>query len=96
MRLEWSEKARQGLFAILEYIGSQDVDAAQRVFDELENAAESLLRFPMLGQPGRIAGTRDLLVRPRFRLIYKISNETIFILAVLHTSQRFPEVREIL
>jgi len=51
-----------------------------------------LTTFPQSGRTGRIGGTRELVVpRTPFIVAYRIKDETIDILAVHHTSRRWPE-----
>lgn len=90
MRIEWTDRARWQLVSILEYIGKDNIDAALKVDESLNRAAESLLDFPRKGHPGEIAGTREIFVKPRYRLIYIITEDTVLILSVLHTSQDYP------
>lgn len=90
MRLEWTDNTRQERKALIAYIARDDVDTAKRIDDKLQSAAEGLLIFPRKGQAGRIRGTRDLFVPPRYRLIYKLENDRVIILSVLHTSQKYP------
>lgn len=90
MRLEWAENARRERKALIAYIARDDLDTAKRIDNRLQNAAEGLLVFPRKGQAGRISGTRDLYVPPRYRLIYKVDGDRVLILSVLHTSQSYP------
>lgn len=90
MRLEWTDNARQERKALFAYIARDDLDTAKRIDDKLQGAAESLLIFPRKGQVGRIKGTRDLYVKPTYRLIYMVKGDAVLILSVLHTSQDYP------
>lgn len=90
MILEWSEEANDNLYDILYYIGRDDYEAAVTLDSDLHAAAESLLQFPFKGREGRIGGTRELIVRPRYILVYEVWPDKIFILSVLHTSWKWP------
>ena len=57
--LEWLELARTDLLGIVDYISDDNLDAAQRVKDDIEMKAEKLLAFPKIGRPGRVEGTRE-------------------------------------
>jgi plasmid stabilization system protein ParE len=60
----------------------------QRVLD----AVAQLERQPGLGRPGRVPGTRELVVgHTRFIVPYRVRAETVEILRVFHTSRRLPE-----
>ncbi|WP_230407513.1 type II toxin-antitoxin system RelE/ParE family toxin [Plesiomonas shigelloides] len=44
-----------------------------------------------MGRPGRVPGTRELVVQPYpFLLQYRVQGDEIKILRVFHTRQRFP------
>jgi addiction module RelE/StbE family toxin len=88
--LEWREAARADLFAILDYISDDDPDAAQRLKDEIEAKASKLPRRPRLYRPGRVAGTREMVVRPNYVVVYAENDAAIVILRVLHAARRWP------
>lgn len=57
-------------------------------------AAARLADFPNLGRAGEIPGTRELIPHESYRLVYEIDGDTLWILALVHTSRRWPLVRE--
>lgn len=61
---------------------------------QFSNAAATLTQWPQKGPPGRVPGTRELLVHAHYYLIYEIAEEAevIYVLAVLHTSRRWPSL----
>ena len=55
-------------------------------------AVDTLADQPSLGRPGRVPGTRELVVRlTRYIIPYRIRGETVEILRVFHASRRLPE-----
>lgn len=64
--LEWREAARADLLAIIDYISDDNPDAAQRLKDEIEAKAAKLPVRPKLYRPGRIAGTREMVVHSNY------------------------------
>lgn len=50
--LEWSELARIDLLEIIDYISDDNLDAAQRVKDDIEEKAKKLSTFPRMGRFG--------------------------------------------
>lgn len=73
--LEWLELARADLLAIVDYISDDNPDAAQRVKDDIEVKAEKLQDFPGMGRPGRVEGTRELVVWANYIIVYQESTQ---------------------
>jgi toxin ParE1/3/4 len=92
LKLRWSADAVIDRLAILNFIMVRD-DAAARQLDAMfETRAVSLVTFPKLGRPGRIAGTRELTVHRNYRLVYEIGETTIIVLNIVHASRNWPPV----
>lgn len=93
MRLRWTRRAERDLDEIAGYIGQDSAAAAARVILELIDQVESLLpKHPALGRPGRVPGTRELVIGELPYIVpYRIRDTDIEILRVLHTSRRWPE-----
>ena len=88
--LEWLELARTDLLGIVDYISDDNPDAAQRVKDDIEMKAKKLSEFPKIGRPGRVEGTRELIVWSNYILVYQEDALTVRILRVLHAAQQWP------
>jgi addiction module RelE/StbE family toxin len=88
--LEWREAARADLLAIIDYIADDNSDAAQRLKDDIEAKASKLLDRPRIYRAGRVAGTREMVVRSNYLVIYTVDVETITVLRVLHAAQQWP------
>jgi toxin ParE1/3/4 len=92
--LEWRDVARADLLAIFDYIADDNPDAAQRLKDEIEVKVAKLPDHPKLHRPGRVAGTREIVVRPNYLVIYTENAEVVTILRVLHAAQLWPPTQE--
>lgn len=88
--LEWREAARADLLAIVDYISDDNPDAAQRLKDEIEEKASRLPDRPKLYRPGRVAGTREMVIRPNYIVVYAENDHAVVILRVLHVAQPWP------
>ena len=88
--LEWRQAARTDLLAIVDYISDDNPDAAQRLKEEIEDKVFKLLVRPKLYRPGRVAGTREMVVRPNYIVVYVEDGRTVTILRVLHAAQQRP------
>lgn len=88
--LEWREVARTDLLAIIDYISDENPDAAQHLKDDIETKISKLAQHPRLYRAGRVAGTRAMVVRPNYIVVYTEDARTILILRVLHAAQQWP------
>ncbi len=90
MRVRWSDEADQDRNGIVGYIWLDSPSAARRMDALFDDATSRLSKFPKLGKNGAVAGTRELLPHPSYRLIYQIRDEEIVILALVHTAREWP------
>ena len=88
--LSWRATARADLLAIVEYIADDNPDAAQALKDEIETRVSELAQFPQMYTPGRVTGTREMVVRPNFIVVYAEDAGTVSVLRVLHAAQQWP------
>lgn len=93
MRLRWTRPADRDLDEIAAYIGQDSPAAAARVVLELIDQAVTLLPTnPAIGRPGRVLGTRELVVgHLPYILAYRVRDDAVEILRVLHTSRAWPD-----
>ncbi|MEF0938616.1 type II toxin-antitoxin system RelE/ParE family toxin [Rhizobium sp. BR 362] len=91
LRLVWSRRALSRLDHIGRYIAEKNPDAANRVVQRIVSAVNSLCDFPAQGKVGRIASTRELVLADfPYIIVYRATDETLQVLTVMHTSQRWP------
>lgn len=92
MRVSWLRKALRNLDEEAAYIATDDSAAARLVVQRVLEAVATLESLPGLGRPGRVPGTRELIVaKTRYIVPYRVRGETVQILRVFHTSRRPPE-----
>jgi toxin ParE1/3/4 len=92
VRLEWSPFALEDRDRIFDYIEQDNPRAAVAVDDRIRDQAEVLAKFPESGRPGRIEGTRELVInRTPYIAAYRIQGDTVRILRVLHGAQLWPD-----
>jgi addiction module RelE/StbE family toxin len=92
--LEWRETARADLLAIIDYISDDNPAAAQRLKDDIEAKAAKLPERPKLYRTGRVVGTREMVVRSNYVVIYTEDHRVVTILRVLHAAQQWPPAEE--
>ena len=92
MTLVWSPEAIEDLASLRAYIEQDDPAAAQRVVLRIIHSVEDLLsENPEMGRPGRVPGTRELVVpRTPFVVPYRLQRKTMQILRVYHGARRWP------
>ena len=93
MRVIWTPEAQQDRADIWDYIAADKPQAAARMDELFSNAAASLAEFPMLGRPGKIPGTRELIPHESYRLVYEIDIEKVWVLTLVHTTRQWPPER---
>lgn len=90
MRVVWAPQALDDRDAIWAYLAADNPSAAIRVDAELGDGASTLADHPEFGRPGLIPGTRELFPIHDYRIVYELSGEEVQILAIVHTSRRWP------
>ena len=98
MTLRYSVRAKAQLLAIHEYLSEHgNPDAAARIGARIREAVEVLRNFPLAGRPGRpgrVAGTREWVVRQLpYVIVYEVgiaARDEVMILGVFHVRQRRP------
>ncbi len=91
MRIEWLPEAERNLTAQLEWIAEHNVWAAIDMGDGIHAAVSRLAEHPAMARPGRVAGTRELVVvGTPYIVVYRIEASAVVILRVLHGAQRWP------
>jgi len=90
--LEWLPTAQRDFDDLVDYIAADHPIAAIEQGDEIEAQTSLLKDHPRMGRPGRVKGTRELvIVRSPFIVAYRIKGKTVQILRVLHGAQQWPE-----
>ena len=88
--LEWKAAAVTDLLAIVDYISDDNPDAALALMVEIQSKVEKLSSLPKLGRTGRVDGTRELVVRPNYIVVYAEAPAILTVLRVLHAAQMWP------
>lgn len=73
------------------HLAAENPERAEAVVRAITWAAEGLLQFPTMGRAGAIAGTRErTMTRYRYKIVYRVSQETLEILRIIHMSRNWP------
>ena len=78
--------------AIAEYIAQDDQTAAYAVHEAILRQVGRLAEHPRIGRPGRVEGTRELVVSGTpYIVAYRVAGQDVTILRVLHGAQQWPK-----
>ncbi len=96
-RVEWAEVARRDLAEIADYIASDNLTAALRAVDHIEERAASLETLPLRGRVPpellrfHLPMYRELQIPP-WRLVYRVYDERIVVLGVFDGRRNLEDV----
>ena len=91
MRLFWTRLALDDLDHARAFIAAANPPAALKVVERIEGAVAALTAHPEIGRPGRLEGTRELIVvGTPFIVPYRLRGDRIEILGVIHGARRWP------
>ena len=90
MTVRWTPTALHDLEALAEYIAADAPGAAADMVAKILSGIEALRRQPQMGRKGRVAGTRELVIRP-YIVAYRPTRDTIDLLAIIHGTRRWPD-----
>jgi addiction module RelE/StbE family toxin len=87
MRITYLSLAILDLAEIRAYIAANYPNRAQAVGNKLQNSLNSLAQLPNLGKPGRVFGTRELIIpkvgKSTYVVVYRVVRDEVQILRIL-------------
>jgi plasmid stabilization system protein ParE len=91
VRVRWLRVALANLEAEADYIAEDNPAAAGRLVQRIFRAADLLAKNPAMGRPGRVSGTRELVVDDTPCIVpYRVRANAIEILRVFHAARKWP------
>jgi toxin ParE1/3/4 len=92
MRVVLSPQARADLRNIFLHLAEDNPDAARLVLKRIRSRVSELQDNPHIGRPGRVPGTRELVVtKTPYIAPYQVAGDDLQILRVYHGSRQWPE-----
>lgn len=92
MKLVWTRLAIEDIGSAYDYIAAERFSSAVTVVERIEKALHMLARHPNMGRPGRVGGTRELVIPGTpFIVPYWIKGKRIEVLALIHGARRWPD-----
>ncbi|CBE69076.1 MAG: type II toxin-antitoxin system mRNA interferase toxin, RelE/StbE family [Candidatus Methylomirabilis oxygeniifera] len=90
MRIRWLSRAVEDLAHLHAYIAQDNPEAAASEVDKVVEAVKRLEDHPASGRPGRVPGTRELVLA-RYIVAYRVKEQVVQILRILHAARKWPE-----
>lgn len=91
MRIIWTRQAAANLDSEKAYIAASNPAAASRVGGQIIDSVERLAVHPESGRPGRVLGTRELVVTGTPYIVpYVVREDAVLILRVFHAARKWP------
>jgi toxin ParE1/3/4 len=91
MEIRWTRQALQNLDAIAAYIALDNPNRAVTFISEIKDKTQLLAQFPAIGRPGRVPGTRELVVHENYVLPYRVKDDIVQIIRVHHVARLWPQ-----
>ncbi len=91
MEIRWTRKALENLDAIAAYIALDNPTRARSFVGEIKEKTALLAQFPAIGRPGRVPGTRELVVHENYVVPYRVKDGAVQILRVHHVARLWPQ-----
>ena len=91
MQVRWLRKALANLDAEANYIARDNPAAAGQVVAAIIEAVTRLQKYPALGRPGRVIGTRELVIPGTPYVVpYRVRRNSLEVLRVFHSARKWP------
>ena len=91
MEIVWLDRALDDIEAVVAYIERENPPALRRMLSLIRRGVEQLTRFPDIGRPGRVVGTREMvIIGTPFIVPYRVKSDRVEILAVMHGPRQWP------
>jgi toxin ParE1/3/4 len=95
MIVRWTEQAARDLAEHYDYYRALNPAAARQIRRSIMAGANRLRDYPRMGKPGRVEGTRELVIAGSpFILVYRESAARVDILHCYHGRQNWQEAAE--
>ncbi|MCB4784264.1 MAG: type II toxin-antitoxin system RelE/ParE family toxin [Sulfurovum sp.] len=96
-KVKWTSNAKEDLLNIVDYVKRDSLSTARKVYGQIKEKVQSSNFFPLRGgvvpellKEG-ITIYRELIAQP-WRIMYKIENDTVYIMAIFDSRQNIEEL----
>jgi len=92
MNVVWSRRAIDNLIELRDFIAEDSLRSAGSVAPQILDAVELVTTQPHIGRPGRMTGTRELVVAGTSYVIpYRVRGGRLELLAIFHGREKWPD-----
>ena len=92
MTIVWSRLAIRHLVSLRDYIAKDNPASAANTASAILQSVDLLVTQPQMGRPGRVLGTRELVVpNTPYVIPYRVRRERLELIGIFHGRQRWPE-----
>ncbi len=93
----WIRMAQDDLIEIIEYISSDSLNIAEKIFEKIKKETVKLENYPKRGRIipeldfHNISNYRELIITP-WRIIYRIEEQKVYILSMIDSRRNFEDI----
>jgi len=92
LKVLFTSLGEQDLAEVFQYISLDNADVAAQTVLRVIDATDSLAAYPNIGRPGRVPGTRELVVGGTpFIAVYRVRENEVIVLRVFHGARRWDD-----
>jgi toxin ParE1/3/4 len=92
VRIEWLPVAVANSESQIDYIAERDPRAALAMGEAIGAAIRDLADYPKIGRPGRVPGSRELVVRGTpYVIAYRLEPGCVVVVRLMHGAQHWPD-----
>ena len=77
----------------MEHIAADNPAAAIELDESFEEHAARACESPTLYKPGRVKGTREIVVQPNYVMVHRVVPGALVVVRVLHAAQQWPATK---
>lgn len=96
-KILWTNTAKADLIEIIEYIAQDSIESSIEQYEKIKKVTAQLAKFPKQGRiipelsKQNIFKYREMVIPP-WRLMYKIEQKTIFIMAIIDGRRNIEDI----
>lgn len=90
LEVRWTRRGLASLNAVTEFIARDNPSAARKFAAEALRQTDLLAAHPGIGRPGRVPGSRELVIHKNYIVPYRVKAGHVELLRVHHAARLWP------